>query len=244
MDILVSLKYLFDNKFSFMLIDILLYLVLLYTLYVFSYDILPKVLTQHQKKKYKKLRYILSFVLLTILCLMIFQFTILIITPHNQYFNSNVKMNIFEILNSSIFLVIFILRLVSILIVISIIVNYVYILGRKINLVPFGIWIIFIFILSIIHIYALMYTLFPTLNPILYIYEIFYNIRSLFAINYNNDQLTESQVQSRIQSLLKKLSCHFGGYIPKYAYSTIRDQWVMDNNVENYLTRNYNCNPS
>lgn len=178
MNIIIQLAFLSYYRYSFFLMDVVLFVWICFGYYHLTYKILPLFTPDSKKNKFDRVRNILSICLgvqmfcsLFLLCAIVLQKTPMV------HFRSNAGVSGF------LFVVLVIFRVINIVMVSSFLASCWMFLPTQDKIPYLTRWFLLMAALLLYSLGTLFYMLFPSMNKALDIYQLFYNIRNLYLVD-------------------------------------------------------------
>lgn len=214
LDVIIPLAFLSYYRYSFFLIDFFIFLWICFGFYQLTYKILPPLVPEKKKIKFEWVKNSISILLgLQLICYVLLLPIILLNKPIFVHIKTEVGFSGYVF----VFLIIF--RLINIIMVASFLTTCWFLIENKNDYLKR--WFLLMAVLLVYYLYTLFYSLFPTLNKALDIYEMFFNIRNLFIVN-------DPKKKHKTFMYLNQMGC-----IPDNYYSLYEDEWkrTFKNNV-------------
>lgn len=208
MNVLLQLAFLSYYRYSFFLVDLLIFLLILFGFYHLIYKILPPLVPENKKEKYEWVRNALS--ILLGIQLGGYLFLMLLLLPRKPilvHFRASAGLAGFVLV------LLIILRLINTLMVAAFMTTCWMFLGKENRTTYVRRWFILMGILLLYYLWTMFYMIFPTMNRALRIYEMFYHIRNLYLVN-------TPQKKYKTFLFLQQHGC-----IPPSYYDLYRNEW-------------------
>ena len=231
MDLLVPLVFLSRYKYSFLLTDLLLFLLMSVVYFIIAYKILPGFIPEERLQRFEDLKKFVSLFLLVQLFFYIVLFSVLLISPVSPF--THLKSSI--PFSGYIFVFMLITRIINTILLASFIVVSLKIADKEI-LKNYSIvaWILLFVMIWCYYVYTLFYSIFPVFNKTLIIYETFYHIRTLF-ITKDPEKIKKSR------EYISGLICSLGNPVPEQYRAVFKQQWglTFKNKTLQYSCKKY-----
>lgn len=219
MEMVVVLSYLSQHK-GYLVLDMFLYLLMLTVAYLMSTKVLRPHIPEDRMVSFEKWNRLVSFLLIAQLALMLIQLILLASFPPTSYGHPYMTWSVSMVLQTLLFILISILRVMNLALLTGVIVLYSKVVRDRVKPLFLASWVSTFLLAVFIQLYTLIYTLFPSMNPVLGVYESFYNVRSIFL----NPALPRKQKFTLTNSLLQEMVCSFGDNISTNAKEIVQDQ--------------------
>lgn len=178
MNVLIQLAFLSYYRYSFFLMDFLIFLCICFGFYHLTYKVLPLFVPEKKQVKYKWVRKALTISLgVQMFCYLFLLPVLLFQKPFMIHFRASAGISGF------VFVVLVIFRLINIIMVASFLTCCWMFLEEQDKTPYIKRWFALMVVLLLYYLWTLFYMLFPTMNKALDIYELFYNIRNLYLVN-------------------------------------------------------------
>jgi hypothetical protein len=177
MNVLIQLAFLSYYRYSFFLVDFLLFLWICFGFYHLTYKVLPLLIPEEKQEKFEWVRKTLTVLLGTQMCFYVFLLLVLLFRkPLLIHFKTKAGISGF------VFVMLVIFRLVNIMMVSAFLACCWMFLEDQEKTMYVKRWFLLIAVLLLYYLWTLFYMLFPTMNKALEIHELFYNIRNLYIV--------------------------------------------------------------
>lgn len=203
-----QLAFLSYYRYSFFLMDVLLFLWIGFVFYYLAYRLLPQIVPPTKQARFGRARKILTASLGVQMCCVVF--LVLCLLPHKPilvHFQASAGVSGFM------FVVWMILRLANTLWVGSFLASCWMFLDKDTKTITIRRWFVFMAVLWIASLGSMSYMLFPALNRALRIYEMFYHIRNLYLVD-------DPEKKYKTFLFLQQQGC-----VPPSYLSLYRDEW-------------------
>lgn len=209
MKVLYQLAFLSYYRYSFFLMDVLLFLWIGFGFYHLTYKILPQFIPETKQVRWERARKVLSVSLIVQLCCIFFLVLVLFVRkPILVHFQTNAG------ISGVVFVVWMVLRLINTLLVGSFLASCWMFLDKDAKTtIMVQRWFVFMTVLLVVSLWSMTYMLSPRLNRALRIYEMFYHIRNLYLIR-------DPEKKYKTFLFLQQQGC-----IPPAYFSLYRDEW-------------------
>lgn len=177
MNVLIQLAFLSYYRYSFFLVDFLLFLWICFGFYHLTYKVLPLLIPEDKQEKFEWVRKTLAVLLGTQMCFYVFLLLVLLFRkPLLIHFKTKAGVSGF------VFVMLVIFRLVNIMMVSAFLACCWTFLEDQEKTMYVKRWFLLMAVLLLYYLWTLFYMLFPTMNKALEIHELFYNIRNLYIV--------------------------------------------------------------
>lgn len=208
MNVLIQLAFLSYYRYSFFLMDFLIFLWICFGFYHLMYKVLPLFVPETKQEKYEWVRKALTISLgVQMFCYLFLLPVLLFQKPLMIHFRSRAGISGF------VFVVLVIFRLINIIMLASFLACCWMFLEEQDKTPYLKQWFALMVVLLIYYLWTLFYMLFPPLNKALDIYELFYNIRNLYLVN-------DPEKKYKTFLFLENFGC-----IPPSYSSLYEDEW-------------------
>lgn len=208
MNVLIQLAFLSYYRYSFFLMDFLIFLWICFGFYHLMYKVLPLFVPEQKQEKYEWVRKALTISLgIQMFCYLFLLPVLLFQKPLMIHFRSRAGISGF------VFVVLVIFRLINIIMTAAFLASCWILLEEQEKTPYLKRWFALMVVLLLYYLWTLFYMLFPTMNKALDIYELFYNIRNLYLVN---------DPEKKYKTFLYLE--HFGCIPPSYT-SLYEDEW-------------------
>lgn len=207
MNVLLQLAFLSYYRYSFFLMDVLLFLWIGVGFYYLTYKVLPQSVPETKQARLEGARRVLTVSLILQLCCVLFlMLSLLPRKPILVHFRASTGVS------GVVFVVWMILRLVNTLLVGSFLASCWMFLGKDATTTVRR-WFVFMAVLLLVSVWSMFYMLFPAMNRALGIYEMFYHIRNLYLVQ-------DPEKKYKTFLFLQQHGC-----IPPPYMSLYKDEW-------------------
>jgi len=177
MNVLIQLAFLSYYRYSFFLVDFLVFLSICFGFYHLTYKVLPLLIPEEKQEKFEWVRKTLTVFLGIQLCCYVFLLLVLLLQkPILIHFKTNAGVSGF------VFVMLVIFRLINIMMVAAFLACCWMLLKDPEKTMYLKRWFLLMAVLLLYYLWTLFYMLFPSMNKALDIYELFYNIRNLYIV--------------------------------------------------------------
>jgi hypothetical protein len=206
LDVIIPLAFLSYYRYSFFLIDFLIFVWICFAYYQLAYKLFPPLIPEKKRTKFEWVRNAIGILMaLQMLCYFILLLTIFLKPPILVHIKTEIGFP------GYVFVLFVILRLINIIMVASFLASCWFMMENKSD--DPKRWFLLVVVLLVYYLFMMFYTVFPTLNKALSIYEMFFNIRNLYIVN-------DPKKKFKTFGYLQQMGC-----IPDNYYTLYEDEW-------------------
>jgi len=206
LDVIIPLAFLSYYRYSFFLINFFIFAWVCFGYYQLTHKFLPPLIPEKKRTKFEWVRNIIGIMMaLQMMCYFLLFPIVFLKNPILVHIRTEVGFS------GYVFVFFVILCLINIIMVASFLTTCWLLIGDKGD--DLKRWFLLVAVLLVYYLFMLFYTLFPTLNRALRIYEMFFNIRNLFIVN-------DPKKKHKTFMYLQKIGC-----IPDNYYTLYEDEW-------------------